>query len=69
MLLYALEPGQWAHIIELRSTDLRRLDRLGAYGLVPGSLIRPKQRRPTLILEIGETVLSVDHQVAHDILV
>jgi Fe2+ transport system protein FeoA len=69
MPLYDLVPGQWAHITALRCTDLGRLDRLGGYGLVPGSLIRLRQTRPALILEIGETVLSMDHDVAHDILV
>ena len=69
MPLYDLVPGQWAHITELRCADLGRLDRLGAYGLVPGSLIQLKPSRPALILEIGETVLSLDRAVAHDILV
>jgi Fe2+ transport system protein FeoA len=69
MPLHGLQAGQLAQITELRCADLGRLDRLGAFGLVPGSLIRLRQTRPTLILEIGETVLSVDHDVADDILV
>jgi Fe2+ transport system protein FeoA len=65
----ALKPGQCARIVELRCVDLGRLDRLGAFGLVPGSLVRLRQSRPALIIEIGETVLSMDHAVAADILV
>jgi Fe2+ transport system protein FeoA len=67
MLLHALRPGQWAHITALRCADPGRLNRLSAYGLVPGSLIRLRQARPALIIEIDETVLSMDSAVAADI--
>ena len=65
--LEALRPGQWAQVAALRCEDLSRLDRLGAFGLVPGSLIRLHQARPALVVEIGEMVLSMDGEVAGDI--
>jgi Fe2+ transport system protein FeoA len=64
-----LSAGQWAQVTGLRCREAGRLDRLGAYGLVPGSRIRLVQARPAFIVEIGETVLSVDHAVAREILV
>jgi Fe2+ transport system protein FeoA len=67
MPLDTLEPGRGARVTALRCADPARLDRLGAYGLVPGSLIRLRQARPAYILEIGETVLSVDREVAREI--
>jgi Fe2+ transport system protein FeoA len=67
--LDALRPGQWATITTLRCAEAARLDRLGGYGLVPGSLIRLRQVHPAFILEIGETVLSLDREVARDIAV
>ncbi len=69
MRLPALKPGQWAKIVELRCADLNRLDRLGAFGLVPGSRIRLRQAHPALIIEIDETVLTMDNAVAGDIVV
>lgn len=67
MSLDTLEPGRSARVAALRCADPARLDRLSAYGLVPGSLIRLRQSRPAFILEVGETVLSVDREVAREI--
>jgi Fe2+ transport system protein FeoA len=69
MRLPALKPGQSAKIVELRCADLSRLDRLGAFGLVPGSQIRLRQVHPALIIEIDETLLTMDNAVAGDIVV
>lgn len=65
--LDTLRPGQWAHVAALRCADLGRLDRLGAFGLVPGSLICLQQARPALVVAIGETMLALDGEVARDI--
>ena len=64
-----LRPGQAARVVELRTGDAARLDRLGAYGLVPGSLVQMAQAQPTYILRIGETEIAVDHDVAREIIV
>jgi DtxR family Mn-dependent transcriptional regulator len=69
MTLDCLEPGQRAEVVALSSLDPARLDRLGAFGLVPGSLVRLEQRQPALIFRVGETELSVDRVVAREILV
>jgi DtxR family Mn-dependent transcriptional regulator len=67
--LNELKPGQLARVLALRSGDPARLDRLSAFGLVPGSLVRVEQARPTLIFRVGETEVAVDHDVAAEILV
>ena len=67
--LHQLAPGQSARIIELKSTDPARLDRLSAFGLAPGSWIRMGQVQPVLIFSIGETEISMDWDVAGEILV
>ena len=64
-----LQPGQTAQVVELRSTDPARLDRLGGYGLAPGSWVRVEQRYPALIFRVGGTELSVDWEVARQIIV
>lgn len=67
--LNQLAAGQSAQVIELRSADPARLDRLSAYGLVPGSTVRVEQLQPALIFRIDETEISIDHEVAREIMV
>ncbi|MBI5053948.1 MAG: ferrous iron transport protein A [Chloroflexi bacterium] len=69
VLLNHLKAGQSAEVIELRSSDPARLDRLSVYGLVPGSIVRVLQLQPALIFRIGETEISIDHDVAREIVV
>jgi Fe2+ transport system protein FeoA len=69
MPLHQLQPGQSARVVELRSTDPARLDRLSAFGLAPGSWVQMEQRRPALIFRVGETEISVDQDVASEIIV
>jgi len=64
-----LEPGQTARVVELRSTDAARLERLSAYGLAPGSHLRLEQLRPAVIIRVDETEISVDREIAREILV
>jgi Fe2+ transport system protein FeoA len=67
--LHRLKPGQSARVVELRSTDPARLDRLSAFGLAPGSRVRIEQTHPALIFRVGETEISVDRDVAGEIIV
>ncbi len=67
--LHGLKPGEVAHIVELRSNDPARLDRLCALGLVPGSRIVLQQVAPALVFRVGETEVSIDLAVADEILV
>jgi Fe2+ transport system protein FeoA len=61
--------GQWAEVVELRTADPARLDRLSGYGIVPGSRLRVEQLRPAVIVCIGHTEISVDGEVARQIMV
>jgi DtxR family Mn-dependent transcriptional regulator len=38
-------------------------------GIIPGSIIKLKQKRPSFILEIDETTLAVDSLIAEEIYV
>jgi Fe2+ transport system protein FeoA len=67
--LHELKPGQLARVMELRSNDPARLDRLSAFGLAPGSWVRMGQVTPALIFHVGETEITVDHAVASEIIV
>ena len=67
--LRELEPGESARVVEVRSQNQTRLDRLGALGLVPGSHIVLQQMHPAPVVLTGETEISVDFDLARIILV
>lgn len=69
MPLHHLKPGQSARVVEIKSTDPTRLDRLSAFGLTPGSWVRVEQVRPALIFRMDGTEISVDESVAQGIVV
>ncbi len=46
-----------------------RLEQLSALGIVPGTDIRLRQRHPSIVVEVGETTLALDGEVARDIYV
>jgi Fe2+ transport system protein FeoA len=67
--LHRIQPGQRVQVIELKSDNHARLARLGALGLMPGSWLVVLQRKPALVLRVGETEISLDDSVAGEILV
>ena len=64
-----LVPGETVRIVFITPKTHARLDRLGALGIVPGSTIRLHQKLPTFVLEIGETDVAIDPEIAHEIFV
>lgn len=66
--LCELRPGQSAEVAKIDSEDSGRLLKLSALGLVPGSRVRLQQRSPAYVVWVGETQLSLDREVARDIL-
>jgi DtxR family Mn-dependent transcriptional regulator len=64
-----LELGRPARIVFMAQEFHRRVDRLGAYGVVPGSLVRLRQKRPSYVLELEGTSLALDPDVAQEIYV
>ncbi len=67
MPLHQLKPGQPAQVVELRTNNPGRLDRLSAFGLGPGSVVWVEQISPALIFRLGETEISIDVEVAREI--
>jgi DtxR family Mn-dependent transcriptional regulator len=46
-----------------------RMDRLAALGVIPGSQIRLHQRAPSFVIEVGETTIAIDPEIAGEIFV
>lgn len=64
--LAAGEAGRVAFIHTRRPQYRQRLSQL---GLVPGTLIRIRQRRPTLVIQVGHTELALDRQAGDEVFV
>jgi DtxR family Mn-dependent transcriptional regulator len=45
------------------------MDRLAALGVIPGSEIRLHQRSPAFVIEVGETTIAIDPEIAAEIFV
>jgi DtxR family Mn-dependent transcriptional regulator len=64
-----LEIGTSARIVFMAQRAGKRVERLGSYGVVPGSIIRLRQKRPSYVIELEGTSLALDTDVAREIYV
>jgi DtxR family Mn-dependent transcriptional regulator len=46
-----------------------RMDRLAALGVTPGSILRLHQRAPSFVIEVGETTIALDPEIANEVFV
>ncbi len=67
--LTTLRVGASARITFISATAHRRLDRLAALGIVPGTRLLLKQRAPSYIIAVGETEIAIEASVAKDVFV
>lgn len=69
--LKELEVGSQARIVFITflKDKSTRIERLVSLGIVPGSIIRLKQKGPPFVLEIDETTLAIDTPIAEEIYV
>lgn len=64
-----LMPGEQAKIVFITPGSHSRLDRLSAMGVVPGSLVKLHQKRPSYVIQLGETMVAVDKDITREIFV
>lgn len=67
--LSELRIGVSASIIYINPRSHDRLDRLSSLGVVPGCVVRLHQKRPSFVLEIGETTIALDPEISREIYV
>ncbi len=67
--LAELEPGQRARVVYILTKNHPRLHKLMAFGVVPGTEIRLHAKYPSFVVEVGETTIALDEDVAEDIFV
>lgn len=61
--------GSHCRIVFIAAGSHARLDRLASLGIVPGSTIRVHQKRPAFVVQIGETTLALDPDIAKEVYV
>jgi len=64
-----LKAGERAKIVFIMPSAHSRLDRLSALGILPGSTLRVHQKSPAFVLELGETTIAIDSDIAREIYV
>jgi DtxR family Mn-dependent transcriptional regulator len=67
--LRTFELGATGRIVFIAPKFHDRMDRLAALGVIPGSEIRLHQRAPSYVIEIGETTIALDAEIAGEIYV
>ena len=61
--------GAGYRVVFIASRSHRRMDRLAAFGVVPGALLHLHQRLPTFMIQVGGTDIALEQEVAADIFV
>ncbi len=64
-----LGPGDVAKVVFITFTRSKHLDKLDTIGLTPGAMVKLHQRQPSFILDLGETQIAIDQEIAHEIFV
>jgi len=61
--------GSVVRIVFITPKSKKRLEKLSALGIVPGSRIRLLQRTPSYVLQIDQTTVAVDRDITDEIYV
>lgn len=64
-----LRLGESGTIVFMAPDSRTRLARLSGLGVLPGGVLRLVQKRPSVVVEIGETTLALDPGIADEIFV
>jgi Fe2+ transport system protein FeoA len=69
--LATVDRGVTVRVERLKAGELDRdrLSKLAAFGIVEGCEVKVRQTRPALIVEVGETTLALDAEVARTVVV
>jgi DtxR family transcriptional regulator, Mn-dependent transcriptional regulator len=67
--LRGFDVGATGRIVFIAPKFHDRMDRLAALGVIPGSTIRLHQRSPSYVIEVGETTIALDPEIAGEIFV
>lgn len=67
--LSEFEVGSKGRIVFIIPSEAARLGRLSSIGIAPGSVIKLIQKMPSYVIQIDETTIAIDPDIAKEILV
>lgn len=63
------EVGKPCKIVFIRTSEASRISRLSSFGIMPGTIIRLIQKKPSVVLQIDETTIALDPELSNEIFV
>lgn len=63
------EVGKNCKILFITPSEAARIGRLSSIGIIPGAVIKLMQKKPSLVLQIDETTIAIDPELAKEIFV
>jgi len=63
------EVGQEGKIVFITPAEASRIGRLSSIGIIPGTIIRLLQRKPSIVLQMDETTIAIDPELAKEIFI
>ncbi|MCX7794550.1 MAG: ferrous iron transport protein A, partial [Thermodesulfovibrionales bacterium] len=67
--LSTIEPGTEVKIVFIVPSQKGSVVKLSSVGIIPGARIKLLQKKPTIVLQVEETVIAIDPEIADEILV
>ncbi len=67
--LTEFEVGQNGKILFITPSDAARIGRLSSIGIIPGTIVKLLQKRPSIVLQVDETTIAIDPELAREIFV
>jgi DtxR family Mn-dependent transcriptional regulator len=67
--LIDFEVGKSGKIVFITPSEAARIGRLSSIGIIPGTIIKLIQRKPSIVLQMDETTIAIDPELAKEIFV
>lgn len=67
--LIDFEVGQKGKILFITPSEAARIGRLSSIGIIPGTIIKLLQKRPSIVIQMDETTIAIDPELAREIFV
>ncbi len=61
--------GSRVQVCQFQDLSARQVEKLQAYGLIPGCWVRVMQRKPALVIEVNHTELAIEAPLARGVIV
>jgi DtxR family Mn-dependent transcriptional regulator len=69
MRLSTFEVGARGRIVFIVPSEAARLNRLGSIGIAAGSILKLIQKTPSYVIQVDETTVALDPDIAKEIFV